>query len=79
MLAISIIAIVSLAMINLQSFMSVQSVKIKDRAFATQKAIQMMEELRALVEGAEVQNGNTINVLDNIVTAATIPCLLQTY
>jgi len=52
--------------------MSVQSININSRAFATQKAIQMMEELRSIVE---TQN---INVLDNYNDGSKYQYLLTT-
>jgi len=61
-LAVSIIAIVSMSIVYIQTFMSRQSVRIKDKAFATEKAIQIMEELRSLVAGSEKEQ---VDVLDN--------------
>jgi prepilin-type N-terminal cleavage/methylation domain-containing protein len=61
-IAMAILTIVSLSIMRIQAFMSVQSSRTNEKAFATQKVIQMMEELRSLVAGSETQN---INVLDN--------------
>ena len=48
MIAILILGFMLLAIMNLQYFIGRQSIKIKDQTFATQKVIQMIEELRAL-------------------------------
>ncbi len=72
-LAVSILAIVSMSIIYIQNFMSKQSVEIKDKAFATEKAIQIMEELRSLVSGAEITQ---INVLDDYNDGSTYSYML---
>src|SRR3989339_1274461 len=60
-LTIIILAIVVLSLTKIQYFMSTNTVKIKEKSFATQKVIQMMEELRSLSSGLE---RDQINVLD---------------
>jgi len=51
--AMLILSIMLVTIINIQYFMSRQTVRIKEQAFATEKAMQMMEELRSLVSGSE--------------------------
>ncbi|MDD5687165.1 MAG: type II secretion system protein [Elusimicrobia bacterium] len=57
-----ILVIIVLSVMKIQYFMSRQTIRIKEKAFATQKVIQMMEELRSLVSGSEKEK---INVLDD--------------
>ncbi|NLO91803.1 MAG: prepilin-type N-terminal cleavage/methylation domain-containing protein, partial [Elusimicrobia bacterium] len=52
-LATLILGIVVAALLNVQFFMGTQSVDIKDKTFANQKAMQILEELRSRVAGAE--------------------------
>lgn len=62
LIAITIIAVVSVSILQLNYFMSRHSVRANEKIFATQKAIQMMEELRSLVSGSEQTE---IVILDN--------------
>lgn len=62
LIASFIIATLATSVIMVRSFMSKQTVRSNDKAYATQKAIQMFEELKALVQGAEKEG---VNVLDN--------------
>ncbi|OGS45321.1 MAG: hypothetical protein A2539_09615 [Elusimicrobia bacterium RIFOXYD2_FULL_34_15] len=62
LLTIVILAIVVLSLTKIQYFMSTNSLRIKEKSFATQKTIQMMEELRSLVAGSEKSQ---ISVLDD--------------
>ncbi|HAM39357.1 MAG TPA: hypothetical protein DCP53_08210 [Elusimicrobia bacterium] len=61
-LTIVILSIVVLSLTKIQYFMSTNSLRIKEKSFATQKVIQMMEELRSLVAGAEKSQ---ISLLDD--------------
>jgi type II secretory pathway pseudopilin PulG len=60
-IAAVIFGIVASASMKAFMFISKQSVKVDERAYAVQKAIQMMEELRSLVQ----QQGAVIGVLDD--------------
>ncbi len=60
-IASAIMATMASTVILARSLMAKQAVNTNDRAFAAQKAIQMYQELRALVNG----NENAINLLDN--------------
>ena len=62
MIAVGILAAIASSVIAARSFMAKQVVRSTDKAYATQKAIQMFEELKALVNGAEKTG---INVLDS--------------
>jgi len=62
LIATVILAVIGLTIVYVQSFMSRQSVQLRERVFATEKSIQVMEQLRALVSGSEKIN---INVLDD--------------
>jgi prepilin-type N-terminal cleavage/methylation domain-containing protein len=53
MIAVAILGAMSSAVIIARTFMAKQTVITNQRAFATQKAIQMFEELKALVGGEE--------------------------
>ncbi len=75
LIATTVLSIVALSIVYVQSFMSRQSVRIRERAFATEKAIQMMEELRSLVSGSEKIK---INVLDDYDDGATYNAVLTT-
>ncbi|HVZ80146.1 MAG TPA: type II secretion system protein [bacterium] len=52
-IAVLILGAMASAVLMARSFMAKQTVRNTDKAFATQKAIQMYEELRALVNGNE--------------------------
>ena len=62
MIALLILSMMLVSIINIQYFMSKQGVRAREQTFATQKAIQLMEEMRSLVSGAEKTN---ISVLDD--------------
>ncbi|MBN1620995.1 MAG: prepilin-type N-terminal cleavage/methylation domain-containing protein [Endomicrobiales bacterium] len=64
-IAMVVIVIASLSVVQLHHFMSSQSTRVRKKAFATQKAIQMMEELRSLVYGAEKTDINVLDQYDN--------------
>ena len=55
-----LLAIIAASAMKAFQFIAKQNVRVSDQAFATQKAIQMMEELRGLMESA-----NNVAVLDN--------------
>jgi len=61
-IATLILAIATFSLVEIQTFMSRQSVAIKEKTFANQKAMQLMEELRSLVAGAEKTD---VSVLDD--------------
>ncbi|MCB4791767.1 MAG: prepilin-type N-terminal cleavage/methylation domain-containing protein [Elusimicrobia bacterium] len=52
-IAVVLITLASLSIVQLHDFMARQSTRVKEKSLATQKAMQMMEELRSLVYGAE--------------------------
>jgi len=62
LITIVILSIIILSMTRIQYFMSKHTVRIKEKTFATQKVIQMMEELRSFVSGSEKKQ---IDVLDD--------------
>ena len=62
MIAVGILAGLASAVMMARSYMTKQTVSTSDKSYATQKAIQMFEELKALVKGSE---NSTVNVLDN--------------
>ncbi|MDD5687167.1 MAG: prepilin-type N-terminal cleavage/methylation domain-containing protein [Elusimicrobia bacterium] len=70
-----ILVIIVLSITKIQYFMSNQTVRIKEKTFATQKVIQMMEELRSLVTGLEKEQ---INVLDDYDDGNTYNTVLTT-
>src|SRR5213080_828760 len=61
-MAMAIMSVMMFAAMTATSTALRQTTLNADRQFATQKAIGMLEELRALVQ---VENGTTITVLDN--------------
>jgi prepilin-type N-terminal cleavage/methylation domain-containing protein len=75
MIAVVIMVVLSMSLINMHSFMSKQGININDKAFASQKAIQMMEELRSLVAGGEQQG---LVVLDSKNDGIDYPPVLTT-
>jgi prepilin-type N-terminal cleavage/methylation domain-containing protein len=62
MIAVAILAALASSVILARSFMAKQTVITSDKSYATEKAIQMFEELKALVNGQEKAG---VNVLDN--------------
>lgn len=60
-IAVGILATLASTVMVARTFMAKQTVRTNDKAYATQKAIQMFEELKALVNGGEKQG---VNVLD---------------
>ncbi len=60
LIAVAILGSVASSVILARSYMAKQTVKTSDRSYATQKAIQMFEELKSLVSGKETN----INILD---------------
>ncbi len=62
--AVAVMAIVSLSASYLVIFLAKQSNRSNEREFAAQKASQMMEELRAFVERLDQTNSSSINGLD---------------
>ena len=61
MIAALILASLASAVIATRTFVAKQTVKNTDKSYGTQKAIQMFEELKALVKG---QGSSSIDVLD---------------
>ncbi|OQA89741.1 MAG: hypothetical protein BWY26_01638 [Elusimicrobia bacterium ADurb.Bin231] len=61
-ITVTILALLVIPIISIHSYMSRHSVVIKEKIFTTQKALQMMEELRGLVAGTEKKQ---IDVLDD--------------
>lgn len=74
-IASTILVVVVVVLMHIQGFMSRQTVNIKDKTFATQKLIQMTEELRALVSGSE---NAEIAVLDDYDDGALYRSVLTT-
>lgn len=70
MVAMTILSVVALSVISTRYYMAKKSLVNNDKAYATQKAIQMMEELKALVAGSE-QNAGGIGVLDDYADGST--------
>jgi prepilin-type N-terminal cleavage/methylation domain-containing protein len=65
-IAVVIITLASISIVQLHNFMSTQSVRVGDKSYATQKAMQMMEELRSRVYGAEnTQIGEILDAYDD--------------
>ncbi|HVP37992.1 MAG TPA: prepilin-type N-terminal cleavage/methylation domain-containing protein [Candidatus Saccharimonadales bacterium] len=75
LVASTVLSIVLLAAVTYQVNSMHANTKIKDRAFATQKAIQMMEELRGYVNGGAETN---IDVLDGYDDGAVFNTILTT-
>jgi len=72
LITIVVLSIIVMSMTRIQYFMSKQTVRIKEKTFATQKVIQMMEELRSFVSGSEKTQ---IDVLDDYTDATFNPFL----
>ena len=53
LIAVAIMAVMASSLISVRMFMAKQTLKVKDKAFASQKALQIMEELRAVVDEKE--------------------------
>ncbi len=66
-IAVGIMGILASTVMMARSFMAKQTVIASDKAYATEKAIQMFEEMRTLVNG----NENSVQVLDNYADPAT--------
>lgn len=75
MVATVIIGIVAISLVYMNSFMSKHSIRINERVFATQKAMQMMEELRSLVASGEKSK---ISILDDYDDGAKYKDVLTT-
>lgn len=60
-IAVAILATLASSVMLARSYMAKQTVRTSDKSYATQKAIQMFEELKALVNGNEKVG---VNVLD---------------
>src|SRR5580658_959661 len=74
MIAVGIMAAMASSVILARTFMAKQTVATNDKAYATQKAIQMFEELKALVNGQE----NGVAVLDNYSNGSQYDTILTT-
>ncbi len=74
MIAVGILAGLSSAVMMARSFMAKQTINTNDKSYATQKAIQMFEELKALVNGSETG----VNVLDNYSDGTNYNAVLTT-
>jgi prepilin-type N-terminal cleavage/methylation domain-containing protein len=72
LITMTLLAIVMLAISKSFLFLNTQQVRIQDQAFAVQKAIQMMEELRGLIAN------DTIGVLDDYDDGAAYKNVLST-
>lgn len=75
MIAVLILSAMASSVIMARSFMAKQTVRSTDKAYATQKAIQMFEELKALVNGNE-QLG--VAVLDDYSDGTQVNTVLTT-
>ena len=74
LIAVGILAVMASSVMMARGFIAKQSVLTNDKAFATQKAIQMFEELRALVGGSE----NGLDVLDSYSNGSLFDNVLTT-
>jgi prepilin-type N-terminal cleavage/methylation domain-containing protein len=72
--AMLILSVVAVSTMEAFKFLSLQSVRVDDRAFATQKAVQMMEELRGLIADSD----STIGVLDDYDNGSSTSTILTT-
>ena len=72
LIAMALLVIFMLPLFKIQQFMSLHSTRINEQAYATQKAVQMMEELRALVSGSEKMQVAVLDDYDNGATYSTI-------
>jgi len=70
-----VLSLIVLAAVSYQTSSFNANTKLKDRAFATEKAIQMMEELRSYVNGGQETN---IDVLDGYDDGAVFNPILTT-
>lgn len=75
LIAVGILAIMTSSVMMARSFMAKQTVRTVQKAFATQKAIQMFEELRALVNGNEKLG---VSILDNYSDGSLFNTVLTT-
>ncbi len=73
-IAAVIFGIVATASMKAFQFISKQSVRVDERAYAVQKCIQMMEELRSLLQ----DDSSTISILDNYDNGNTCKYTLST-
>jgi len=62
LIAAAILSIMVASLTTVQRLVTRQTVKVRDQVYASQKALQMMDELRTLVQIGETQG---INVLDD--------------
>src|SRR6185369_2902542 len=60
MIAVSILAVLAASVMSARYFVSKNTVTNSDRTFGTEKAIQMVEELKVLVSGQEKLGGSTL-------------------
>jgi len=74
MIAVAILGIMTTSVIMARGFMAKQTIRTNDKAFATEKAIQMFGELKSLVSGSETG----INILDNYSDGTTYNTVLTT-
>jgi Tfp pilus assembly protein PilE len=74
-IAVLILGAMAAAVMTARSFMAKQTETTSEKTYATQKAIQMFEELKALVNGSEVQG---VNVLDDYNDGSTYNKILTT-
>lgn len=75
MIAMIVLALVMLSVARSFLFMNQRTVETQERAFAAQKAIQMMEELRGLISNT---NSATIGILDDYDDGVTTSAILTT-
>ena len=75
LIVMAILSIAVLSVVQLTYVLGTQTVSISDRAFATQKAMQMMEELRTLVARS---NDTNVGVLDDYDDGAIYNKILTT-
>ncbi|HTC20266.1 MAG TPA: hypothetical protein VK859_05415, partial [bacterium] len=75
MIAVGILAAMASSVIMARSFMAKQTVNNTDKAYATQKAVQMFEELRTLVNGNEKLG---VSVLDDYSDGTAYNTILTT-
>ena len=74
-IAVGYSAVLASAVMTARSFVAKQTVRNTDKAYATQKAIQMFEELKALVNGTEKSG---VNVLDQYTDGSLYNNILTT-
>lgn len=75
LVSMTIVTLCLLALLNVRYFIGRQSVNTKGKTFATQKILQMMEELRSLIV---IADASSINVLDDFDDGTAYKTILTT-